>query len=337
MSPRSHRRAGPSQRPALFPTLLSALLTALLLVSAPVPASAQVTAEATRIDAQQMLEDLGALAHDSMEGRRTGAPGNERARQMLLGAFDDRGFAPVHGDRTQPFSFVGRQDEATYEGLNILGMIEGTVHPDRYIVLTAHYDHLGVQDGQIYNGADDNASGTAAILAIGEWLRRNPPRHSVVLAALDAEEMGLQGARAFIADPPVPLDRIVMNVNLDMVSRSEVDELYAAGTYHYPFLTPLVEEVAARAPITLLMGHDSPDLPPGDDWTMASDHGPFHQVGIPFIYFGVEDHPGYHDPSDTVENITPDFYVSAVETILDFVIQADRRGERILESRGTSP
>ena len=316
---------------------LPSLLLAVALATAPGAASAQATAEATRIDAQQMLDDLGALAHDSMEGRRTGTPGNERARSMLLEAFEARGIQTVRGERTQAFTFTGRQDQQSYEGLNILGMVEGTVHPDRYIVLTAHYDHLGVQNGQIYNGADDNASGTAAILAIGEWLRNNPPRHSVVLAALDAEEMGLQGARAFIADPPVPLDRIVMNVNLDMVSRSEAGELYAVGTYHYPFLTPLVEEVAEGSPVTLLMGHDSPDLPPGDDWTMASDHGPFHQVGIPFLYFGVEDHPGYHDPSDTADAITPDFYVAAVETILDFVIQADRRGERILESRGSMP
>jgi Zn-dependent M28 family amino/carboxypeptidase len=112
-------------------------------------------------------------------------------------------------------------------------------------------------------------------------------------------------------------------VNMDMVSRSEAGELYAAGTYHYPFLFPLVERVAERAPVTLLTGHDRPDLPPGDDWTLSSDHGAFHEVGIPFIYFGVEDHPGYHNPTDTFENITPEFYVRAVTTVLDFVREAD--------------
>jgi hypothetical protein len=299
-----------------------------------VPSGAAAVQDSQRIDVVQLLDDQRTLAHDSMEGRRTGTEGNERARRFLLDAFEERGFVPPEWPASQPFEFTGRQDEQRYEGLNILGMITGTVHPDRYIVVTAHYDHLGVRDGEIYNGADDNASGVAGIMALGAWFRSNPPRHSVILVAFDAEEMGLQGARAFIADPPAPLDRVVMNINLDMVSRSEVNELYAAGTYHYPFLTPLVEEVAEGAPVTLLMGHDSPDLPPGDDWTMASDHGPFHQVGIPFIYFGVEDHPGYHHPSDTFENITPEFYGSAIETILDFVILADRRGERILESRG---
>ncbi len=286
-----------------------------------------------RLDGARMLEDQRTLAHDSMEGRRTGTPGIERARRFLSRVMEERGLGLVDGARTRTFEFVGRQDGVTYEGVNLHALVPGTVHPDRYIVVTAHYDHLGIQDGQIFNGADDNASGTAAILAMADWFSGNLPRHSLLFVAFDAEEMGLQGARAFIQDPPVPLDRIVMNVNLDMVSRSEAGELYAAGTHHYPFLTPLVEEVAASSGITLLMGHDSPDLPPGDDWTLASDHGPFHQAGIPFLYFGVEDHPGYHDPSDVVEEITPDFYIEAVESALDFLLLVDRRGERIMDAR----
>ncbi len=286
-----------------------------------------------RLDGARMLEDQRTLAHDSMEGRRTGTPGIERARRFLAQAMEDRGLGLVDGVRSRTFEFVGRQDGVSYEGVNLHALVPGTVHPDRYIVVTAHYDHLGVQDGQIFNGADDNASGTAAILAMADWFSRNLPRHSLLFVAFDAEEMGLQGARAFIQDPPVPLDRIVMNVNLDMVSRSEAGELYAAGTHHYPFLVPLVEEVASVSGITLLMGHDSPDLPPGDDWTLSSDHGPFHQAGIPFLYFGVEDHPGYHAPSDVVEEITPDFYIEAVESALDFLLLVDRRGERIMDAR----
>jgi Zn-dependent M28 family amino/carboxypeptidase len=74
------------------------------------------------------------------------------------------------------------------------------------------------------------------------------PEHSILFVFFDAEEMGLQGARAFVNDPPVPLDQFLMNINLDMVSRNEDDELYAVGTYHYPFLTPLVDEVAEGCP-----------------------------------------------------------------------------------------
>ena len=114
-----------------------------------------------------------------------------------------------------------------------------------------------------------------------------------------------------------------------MVSRSDRGELYAAGTYHYPVLIPLVEEVARRSEVSLLRGHDSPALANGDDWTTASDHGPFHEAQIPFIYFGVEDHTGYHRPSDTLGNVTLDFYVKAVDTILDFIQVADQDGDAL--------
>lgn len=284
--------------------------------------------ELAAVDSARLLRDIGVLAADSMEGRRTGTPGNARARAYLLRRFEELGLRPFGAGYAHEFEFAGRDGNA-YRGVNLLGYVPGREHADRYLVVTAHYDHLGIRDGEIYNGADDNASGTAALLALAAYFRAHAPRHSIVFAALDAEEgsavggAGLQGARAFVADPPVARERILLNVNLDMVSRNDRDELYAAGTYHYPALQPYVERVAARAPLTLRLGHDRPDLPPGDDWTMASDHGAFHEAGIPFLYFGVEDHPDYHRPTDTVENIQPGFYVRAVRTVLDFLREMD--------------
>jgi Zn-dependent M28 family amino/carboxypeptidase len=282
-----------------------------------------------RVDRDLLLQELQILSHDSMEGRRTGEEGNLRARRYLTAQLDalqaaHPGLAVPEGGRVQRFAFTPRGGSGTLTGENFMVMVPGTVDLDRYIVVTAHYDHLGVRDGATYNGADDNASGTAAVLALARWFATRPLEMSLLFVAFDAEEMGLQGARAFIADPPVPLDRILMNVNLDMVSRSDVGELYAVGSYHSPYLVDLVEEAAGQSGLTLRRGHDAPDLPPGDDWTMASDHGPFHQAGIPFLYFGVEDHPGYHQPSDVFEDITPDFYVEAVETVLDILLLVDR-------------
>ena len=121
---------------------------------------------------------------------------------------------------------------------------------------------------------------------------------------------------------------------MDMISTNFEDELYAVGTYHYPFLKDFVETGTEGSRINVLFGHDSPDLPPGDDWTMSSDHGPFHVKGIPFIYFGVEDHPHYHQPSDVFENINPEFYVEAVRTILSFMIHADKNLPKIREMSG---
>lgn len=284
--------------------------------------------QAARIDAEQLLDDVRVLAADSMEGRQTGTAGNEKARVYIEEAFRERGVEPFDGSYLHGFSVAGSGGESL-EGVNVIGYVPGTERTDRFIVLTAHYDHLGVQGNEIFNGADDNASGTAAIIALADYFVRNPPRNSIIIAALDAEEMGLQGAHAFVESPPVPLSEIVMNVNLDMVSRNERDELYAAGTYHYPFLLSYVEGVAEEAPVTLRTGHDSPDLPQGNDWTSLSDHSAFHAQGIPFIYFGVEDHEDYHRPTDVFENIDPDFLVRATETILDVMLELDGDLERV--------
>ncbi len=192
-------------------------------------------------------------------------------------------------------------------------------------VVSAHYDHLGVRDGVVYPGADDNASGVAVILEVAAYCQKNPFRRSIVFAAFDAEEGGLNGARVFVAKPPVPKERIALNVNLDMVSRSDKREIFVAGTYHTPSLKPPLEAVAKRAPITVLFGHDRPKAMAGgvDDWTNQSDHGPFHAAKIPFVYFGVEDHADYHKPTDTADKINRGFFVDVAETILDAILQLD--------------
>jgi Zn-dependent M28 family amino/carboxypeptidase len=279
------------------------------------------------IDVEGLLRDISVLAHDSMEGRLAGTPGNERARRYLVAQLDSLAIPTPPGGRTTGFALSAVNGDPTpATGGNVFALVEGTAFPDRYVVVSAHYDHLGVRNGQIYNGADDNASGTAALLALAELFAAAPPRHSLLFVLFDAEELGLRGSRSFIDHPPVPLASIALNINLDMVSRSAAGELYAAGTYHYPFLEPYVDEVAARSPISVLKGHDSPGLPAGDDWTDASDHAPFHEAGIPFIYFGVEDHEGYHQPSDDFESITPEFYADAVVTIADFLLVIDGEG-----------
>ena len=139
--------------------------------------------------------------------------------------------------------------------------------------------------------------------------------------------MRLQGGQAFLVKPPVPRERIALNVNLDMVSRNDKREIFIAGTYHYPELKPVLEEVVRRAPVTVLFGHDKPVAVAGgvEDWTSQSDHGPFHDAKIPFVYFGVEDHADYHKPTDTADKINRGFFVDVAETILDSLLALDRR------------
>jgi Zn-dependent M28 family amino/carboxypeptidase len=287
------------------------LVSAALVVTCTVVARLQTPA----VDGAQLLKDLETLSADDMEGRRSGTPGAAKARAYILRRYKESGIQPIGDSYEQPFVFRGRGDSGDRSGVNLVGVVRGTREPNRFLVVTAHFDHLGVRNGQIFNGADDNASGVAALLAVAARISASKLAHSVVFAALDAEETGLNGARAFLADPPVPREEMVMNVNLDMVARDAKNILFASGTFHYPFLKAYLKDVA-RPPVVLRFGHDAPNVKGEDDWTRDSDHYPFHQAGIPFIYFGVEDEAQHHQATDDAETVTKDFFIGAANTIL---------------------
>jgi len=284
-------------------------------------------AASLRVDSERLMANVTALADPKFEGRAAGSPGGVAAREWVVERFKAIGVQPVSGAYVYPFTFTrmtmsGRQNG---EGANVLGMCLGTDPKLPYFVVSAHYDHLGIRNGQVYPGADDDASGVAVLLEIAAYCQKSPFRHSIVFAAFDAEEAGLQGARAFLVKPPVPQERIGLDVNLDMVSRNDKREIFISGTYHYPDLKPILDAVAKRAPITVLFGHDKPVAIAGgvEDWTSQSDHGPFHAAKIPFVYFGVEDHADYHQPTDTADKINRGFFVDVAETILDAVAALD--------------
>lgn len=280
--------------------------------------SAPVFGQLDRLDSEFMLEDLRKLSHDAAEGRRTGTKGSEAARRFIIGQFSDMKAKSLQKNYRHPFTFVTSRGDSI-KGENVVAYIKG--EEETAFVITAHYDHLGVRDSVVYNGADDNASGVAALIALAEYFKANKPRHTLLFAALDAEEMGLQGAKAFLEDQSIPQDLIALNINMDMISMNDKNELYVAGTSHNAFLKPIVEQVNVL-PLQLKFGHDTADLG-HDDWTNSSDHGPFHKKGIPFLYFGVEDHENYHKPTDDFENVNKDFYVKAVHAILDCIIALD--------------
>ncbi len=297
-------------------------------------------------DSAQIMEELRFLSSDSLRGRRTGEPGNVMARDFILAAFREAGLREPQGGFVQPFGFRDRRDTTQMTtGANVVGFLPGTDPGVGSLVLSAHFDHVGVRaprpgsgaeasGDSIFNGADDNASGTVALLAMARYLSRNPPRHRVVFAALDGEEMGLRGARAFVeAGWP---DDIALNVNMDMVSRSD-SLLFAAGTFHYPFLRPILESVQGRPPVVLRFGHDEPGAEGMDDWTGSSDHRAFHGVGIPFVYFGVEDHADYHQPSDEFEQVDPVFFVNAIRTVLAGVLALDEGLNPAVSEAGGDP
>ena len=268
----------------------------------------------TTIDSAQLLRDLQTLSSDEMQGRQVDTPGGEKAR-------------------AQPFTFAGRSGGAERRGVNVIGRIDGTRQPRRYIVVSAHYDHIGVNrtSGDVNNGADDNASGTAALFALAKYFSAHPPVNSLIFAALDAEEVGLQGARAFVARPPVDIASIALNLNMDMIGRDPDDKLFVVGTRRQPALKPIIESLAARVPVKLLVGHEDPAQK--EDWTQDSDHYEFMKAGIPALYFGVEDFAQHHRPTDDYETMTHDFYIRVVETMVEAVRAFDARLDEIGKGR----
>ena len=307
-----------------------------LFAGATVLAGAQ-TAPA-RVDAERLMQDVQALSSPEFEGRLTGTPGSRKAQAFILRRYRELGLQPVVRQSggtgyEQTFSFTqeagsghgaipgGRREFP--EATNLVGAIEGSSDARRYITVSAHYDHFGVRDGQLVPGADDDASGVAAMLAAADHFSRHRPRRSMLFIAFDGEEEGLRGSRYFVANPPIALSSIVLEVNLDMVARGDRNELVAAGTSYSPALKDPLAAIARGRSIKLVFGHDSGGTP--DDWTHASDHGPFHSAGVPFIYFGVDDHPDYHKPTDTVARIRRQFFVDATNLIVDALAAIDAR------------
>ena len=278
------------------------------------------------------IEDVRILSADDMQGRQVGTPGSEKARAYILSRFAEIGLDPV-GDRFEHnFSFAKR-DGAMAQGINLVARIKGT-SPGKAMVVSAHYDHLGVRNGEIYNGADDNASGVAGLLAVAEAFKAKPPKHDVILAVVDAEESGLRGARAFAAAPPVPLESIALNINFDMLSKNAKNELFVAGASAFPVLRPILERVAATAPVTLKLGHDTDADGAQNNWTNQSDHYAFVEKGVPWVYFGVEDHPEYHRPSDDFATIPQDFFKRSVATVVQASAVLDASLDEVAKSAG---
>ncbi|MBX7247467.1 MAG: M20/M25/M40 family metallo-hydrolase [Caulobacteraceae bacterium] len=264
----------------------------------------------------RLMDDLRVLSADDMEGRLAGSRGSIRARAYILNRFKQEGLRPLPGGWLQTFEFSTRRaPDDVVRGTNIIGWVEGRRHPDQFIVVSAHYDHVGLRDGQIYNGADDNASGVAALFEIARRLRGHAPDHSVIFVAFDAEEAGLKGAEAFVKKPPAPLDQIVFNLNLDMVSRLDKGEIYAVGTYQYPELRSPLEQVAQGAKVTLRFGRDTPQDAERNHWVELSDQEPFYRAGVPFLFFSVDDHADYHEPTDDAERIPVSLFEAAVDLI----------------------
>jgi Zn-dependent M28 family amino/carboxypeptidase len=260
----------------------------------------------TRIlDSTQIITDLIFLASDTCEGRRPGTPGHAAAMQKIVLRMREAGVDSF--DNSLISVFNAKPINGTSEGKNVIGWIKGKQYADSFIVVSAHYDHLGKRGANTFYGADDNASGTACLIAFAKYFKQHPHKYSIVFAALDREEVGLEGAYALVQQFNTAKRNIVFNLNMDMIARSDKNEIFASGLSHYPRYKYLVDAVQSKTNVKLLMGHDTGnDI---NDWTNQSDHAAFHKAKIPFLYIGVEDHQDYHRPSDTWNKVNFSSYL----------------------------
>lgn len=282
----------------------------ILTLSTTLAVAQKTTPTSDLIDPQRLISDLEILSSDTMEGRRTGTAGSVLAQNYIAQRFQEIGLSPI--GKT---SYFHQFKSLSGTGVNVMGMIAGQ-SKSKYIVITAHYDHLGVDRDDIYNGADDNASGVVGLFALAKYFKDHPPQHNLLFIAFDAEESGLVGSAAFVANPIVPLSAIAINLNLDMISQNGRNELYVVGTQNNTSLRDLVVRVRPAATVSLLFGHS--------EWQSQSDHYSFYKKGIPYLYFGVEDHEHYHNPSDDFATIPQDFFVRSTESILMCALEVDR-------------
>jgi hypothetical protein len=262
---------------------------------------------AARITADDIADHVAVLAHDSMRGRLTGRPEIEDAAAYIAGVLEAAGLDPAGREGyLDRWTFEAGPDADSLAGLppNVVALLPGSdpALDGTYVVVTAHFDHVGVgppdaTGDSIYNGADDNASGTAALLEVADALASmpEPPRRSVLFLAVSGEELGLLGALAYVQSPTVPRGGMVANINLDMVSRGPADTAYAIGHDHSelgPLAVAVADQVEAVA-LTLV-----PDPFTGQNLLFRSDHFAFALVEVPAIGLFGGFHPDYHTPAD---------------------------------------
>ncbi len=193
-------------------------------------------------------------------------------------------------------SFEAERKETTVTTENVAAILPGTdpVLKDEYLVLTAHYDHEGIKDGQVYNGADDNASGTTTMLLTADHLRGLDRKRSILFLLLTGEEKGLLGSEYFVAHPLVPLEKIVADINVDMIGRSGDGRfgLIPGEGSDVTTLNELARKVNDQGKFGMNFRTDM------DQYHERSDHYNFTRSGVPALFFFTGVHEDYHQPTD---------------------------------------
>lgn len=223
---------------------------------------------------------------------------------------------------------------------NVLGYLEGTEKPDELIVLTAHYDHVGVQDGKVYNGADDDASGTTAVLEIAEAFVKakkagHGPKRSILFMPVTGEEKGLLGSAHYADNPVFPLENTVTNLNIDMIGRVDSahmdtrDFVYLIGSNRISTELHEISEAMNEnyTKLELDYTYNAEDHP--DRIYYRSDHWNFAKNGVPIIFYFNGTHPDYHQHTDTVDKIEFDLLKKRTDLVFYTAWEIANRENRL--------
>ncbi|WP_165222586.1 M20/M25/M40 family metallo-hydrolase [Aquisphaera insulae] len=292
------REAAARPRRRLSPLSIRLAATVLLLTAT---SAAPAQEPAHDADRQRIEAVVGRLASPAMQGRR--GEGAEKAAAYLVDEFRRIGLEPLFdGKFTQP---IPGKEPGTVQGTNLGAMIRGADPKlkDDWVIVAAHYDHLGVRRGVLYPGADDNATGVAMMLEAARAFASAgaPPRRSVAFIGFDLEEIGLFGSRYLVAHPPMPLERVALFITADMIGRAMMgvckQQVFVLGTEHAPGLRAWIDEAARDRPVRVsLLGSDVLIL-------NRSDYGPFRTRQVPYLFFSTGENPCYHSPDDRPETI----------------------------------
>jgi hypothetical protein len=325
---------------------LSPFVFALLALAACQPSPpATPAARATRgePDTAAIRRDIEHLASAALEGRGTGTPGNDSAAAYIARRFESLRLAQLSNGCSRPVDvlearcdrkyfqpFIARSAAAAHLGLpselpsqNVVALLRGSdpARAGEYVVIGAHFDHLGRSTGSaldpdssdaIRNGADDNASGTAAVMELARLLARYPPRRSVVFVTFSGEELGLLGSQRFVSQSPVPIDRVVAMLNFDMVGRLRNDRLIVYGVETATEMRAIVDSAA--------MGTGLEIRGVGDGFG-PSDHSSFYARAIPVLHFFTDLHEDYHRATDDADKVSA-AGIGRVVTLAERVVRA---------------
>ncbi|MBL7702281.1 MAG: M28 family peptidase [Ferruginibacter sp.] len=231
----------------------------------------------------------------------------------------------------------------TINASNVVGVVEGTDKKDEYVFVTAHYDHLGMRDGKIYYGADDDGSGTVAVIQMAEAFQKaategNRPRRTMVFMTVSGEEKGLWGSEYYSDNPFFPLDKTTVDLNIDMIGRTDTERT-TADTLNYVYVIghdkissdlPIINEGANNKYTNLVLDYKFDDPNDQNRIYFRSDHYNFARKGVPVLFF----YDGmlkadYHKPTDTVDKISWDLYEKRARMIFHTAWEMANRNDML--------